>query len=338
MKKVLLTTSALTLLAGAAAADVSLSGHARIGISNSTAAKSATDATKVGTTNYLRNQITFTGSATSDGGLTLSSWTRYRQSAGSSKFSGTGSFAAPRLSISNGSLTLTAGNAGGAINNNGGIWGCGAIMWGCDDVVGAGVWDWASTSSTGTGPNVVRLDMALGSASVSVSGGNGNDSEVAMSLPMGGGSVAVGYDAGSATAAVDAVSAVAAVVAVDEVVSSAGAITTVGVASRAAVESAASVASAAAKPTIVVGYSGTAAGLSVGLRASQSDAKTGYIGSVSAPVGAGSIYVFAGKNLAQKNVYGLRYNQSLGGSVAMQAGMTSAAGDTTVGAGVNFSF
>ena len=80
MKKVLLTTSALTLLAGAAAADVSLGGHARIGISNSDGS----------TTNYQRNQITFTGSATSDGGLTLSSWTRYRQSASASAYSGTG--------------------------------------------------------------------------------------------------------------------------------------------------------------------------------------------------------------------------------------------------------
>ena len=34
MKKVLLTTSALTLLAGAAAADVSMGGYARIGVSN----------------------------------------------------------------------------------------------------------------------------------------------------------------------------------------------------------------------------------------------------------------------------------------------------------------
>ena len=323
MKKVLLTTSALTLLAGAAAADVSLSGHARIGISNSTAAVSATDTTKVGTVNYLRNQITFTGSATSDGGLTLSTWTRYRQSASSSLFSGTGAFSAPRLSVSNGAITLAAGNTGGAVAKNAGIWGCGAIMWGCDDIVGS--WDWASTSSTGAGPNVVRLDMALGSASVSVSGGNGNDSEVAMSLPMGGGSVGIGYDAGSATAAVA------------EVITN-NVVTTAAAAAVPAAAAVTAVAAADAKPTIHMGYSGSMAGLSVNVRASQSDSKTGYVGSVTAPVGAGSVYVFAGKNLAQNNVYGLRYNQSLGGSVAMQAGMTSNNGDTKVGAGVNFSF
>ena len=278
MKKVLLTTSALTLLAGAASA-VDIGGYARIGISNAGGA----------TTNYLRNQITFTGSASTDGGLTMSTWTRYRHSAASSVFSGTGSLAAPRISVSNGAMTLTAGNAGGAINANSGMWGCGAAMWGCADVVGS--WDWASTSSTGAGPNVVRLDMALGGASVSVSGGNGNDTEASLSVPMGGGSVGIGFDQNSS-----------------------------------------------ANQTISVNWSGTMAGMSAGLRTSQSGGSTGYIANVSAPMAAGSVYVFAGKTLAGANNYGLRYNQSLGGGASMQAGMTSAGGTTTVGAGVAFGF
>ena len=278
MKKVLLTTSALTLLAGAASA-VDIGGYARIGISNAGGA----------TTNYLRNQITFTGSASTDGGLTMSTWTRYRHSAASSVFSGTGSLAAPRISVSNGAMTLTAGNAGGAINANSGMWGCGAAMWGCADVVGS--WDWASTSSTGAGPNVVRLDMALGGASVSVSGGNGNDTEASLSVPMGGGSVGIGFDQNSS-----------------------------------------------ANQTISVNWSGTMAGMSAGVRTSQSGGSTGYIANVSAPMAAGSVYVFAGKTLAGANNYGLRYNQSLGGGASMQAGVTSAAGATTVGAGVAFGF
>ena len=248
MKKVLLTTSALTLLAGAASA-VDIGGYARIGISNAGGA----------TTNYLRNQITFTGSASTDGGLTMSTWTRYRHSAASSVFSGTGSLAAPRISVSNGAMTLTAGNAGGAINANSGMWGCGAAMWGCADVVGS--WDWASTSSTGAGPNVVRLDMALGGASVSVSGGNGNDTEASLSVPMGGGSVGIGFDQNSS-----------------------------------------------ANQTISVNWSGTMAGMSAGVRTSQSGGSTGYIANVSAPMAAGSVYVFAGKTLAGANNYGLRYN------------------------------
>ena len=278
MKKVLLTTSALTLLAGAASA-VDIGGYARIGISNAGGA----------TTNYLRNQITFTGSASTDGGLTMSTWTRYRHSAAASVFSGTGSLAAPRISVSNGAMTLTAGNAGGAINANSGMWGCGAAMWGCADVVGS--WDWASTSSTGAGPNVVRLDMALGGASVSVSGGNGNDTEASLSVPMGGGSVGIGFDQNSA-----------------------------------------------ANQTISVNWSGTMAGMSAGLRTSQSGGSTGYIANVSAPMAAGSVYVFAGKTLGGANNYGLRYNQSLGGGASMQAGVTSAGGTTTVGAGVAFGF
>ena len=325
MKKILLTTSALTLLAGAAAADVSVGGYARIGISNTAAA----------TTNYLRNQITFSGSATTDGGLTLGTWTRYRHSASASEFAGTGAFAAPRLSISNGAMTLTAGNAGGAINANSGMWGCGTVMWGCADVVGG--WDWASTSSTGAGSNVVRLDMSLGGASVSVSGGNDNDTEASVSMALGGGSVGVGYDAGHATAAVDARVVVNAVAAVAEVIES-GVVTTAAAAAIAEVAAIDAVAADIARSTISINYSGTMGGMGVGVRMSQSNSKTGYMANISAPMGAGSVYVFAGKNLAQDNNYGLRYNQSLGGGASMQAGATSAGGATTVGAGVAFGF
>jgi outer membrane protein OmpU len=279
MKKVLLTTSALTLLAGAAAADVSVGGYSRIGISNTGSA----------TTNYLRNQVTFSGSATSDGGLTFTAWTRTRNSAKDSKFAATSAFSGPQLTVSNGAVTLALGNATGAVGSTAGaaVWGCGSIMWGCADLAGAS--SWATQSSTGAGTNIVRLDMALGSASVSVSGGNGNDTEVAMSVPMGGGSVGIGYDQET-------------------------------------------------NPNLHVGFSGSAGGMGVGVRASQSDGKTGYMANVTAPVGAGSVYVFAGKTVAGSNNYGLRYNQSLGGSVAMQAGASSVGGTTTVGAGLNFSF
>ena len=281
MKKILLTTSALTLLAGAAAADVNIGGYARIGLSNSDSS----------TTTYLRNQLTFSGSATTDGGITMSSWTRYRQSASASEFSGTGVFSAPNLSVSNGALTLTLGNASGAVAANSGMWGCGAIMWGCADV--AGGWGHATTNHTGSGPDIVRLDMALGSASASISGGNGNDTEASVSVPIGEGSIGVGYDDQKGQTA---------------------------------------------NQTITVNYAGTMGGMSVGVRVAQADGESGYIGNVTAPVGAGSVYVFAGKNLAQSNNYGLRYNQSLGGGAAMQAGATSADGVTTIGAGVNFGF
>jgi outer membrane protein OmpU len=280
MKKVLLTTSALTLLAGAAAADVSVSGYGRLGVQNSGST----------TSNYIRNRISFSGSATSDGGLSMSAWTRY-QHGGAGTAAAVGSFAGPRLTLSNGSMTLTAGNGAGAIGWTSGLWGCGAVMWGCADVTNDS-WDWASTSSGGAGPNVVRLDMSLGGASVSVSGGNSNDTEAAISMPLGGGSVGVGFDNNSAST-----------------------------------------------QTMSINYSGSMGGMGVGLRmAQQSGSGTGYMATVSAPMAAGSVYVFAGKTLGASNNYGLRYNQDLGGGVSMQAGVTSAAGETTVGAGVHFGF
>jgi len=318
MKKILLTTSALTLLAGAAAADVSVGGYARIGVSNTGSV----------TSNYLRNRLTFTGSATSDGGLTLSSWQRLRTSASSSKFSTSQAFSAPNLSISNGAMSLKLGNISGAVSANGGVWGCGTVMWGCADLIGGA--HWASASSAGNGPNIVRVDMALGGASVSISGGNDNSTEAAMTMPMGSGSVSVGYNVGTATASVAAVSAVAA--SVDSVASN------VYTAGKAAVASAASVAAVAAKATVFLGYSGSMGDMSVGVRVVQNNSKTGYMANVSTAMGAGSVYIYAGKTLAASNNYGVTYNQSLGGGTAMQAGISSSGGDTKICAGVSFGF
>ena len=180
MKKILLSTSALTLLAGAAAADVNLSGYGRIGISTTGGASSQ----------YTRMNLDFSGSSTTDGGVTLTAKTRYRTTG-----SATGLFSGPQASISNGAMSLTVGNAAGAVAQTAGVWGCGTVMWGCHDLTDDG-WasNWATRSSGGAGPDVIRLDMALGGASVSVSGGNGNDAELAVSMPMGAGSVGIGYD------------------------------------------------------------------------------------------------------------------------------------------------
>jgi outer membrane protein OmpU len=313
MKKILLTTSALTLLAGAAAADVSVGGYARIGVSN--------DGTS--TSNYLRNRLTFTGSATSDGGLTLSSWQRLRTSAAASKFSSSQHFSAPNLSISNGAMSLKLGNISGAVSANGGVWGCGTVMWGCADLIGGA--HWASASSAGNGPNIVRVDMALGGASVSISGGNDNSTEAAMTMPMGSGSVSVGYNVGSATAAVTAVAGSAAVYGSDGV-------------DTPAVAGIAEVAQADAKATVFLGYSGSMGDMSVGVRLVQHDGSSAYMANVGTAMGAGSVYIFAGKTLSASNNYGVNYNQSLGGGAAVQAGVTSAGGATTVGAGVSFGF
>jgi len=283
MKKILLTTSALTLIAGAAAADVSVSGYGRIGISS----------TGGTSTQYTRMQTTFSGTSTTDSGLSFNAQTRY-QSGGSSNTGAIGHFAGPSFSISNGAMTLALGNNAGAISANAGIWGCGEVMWGCSDMADSGFTDqWATRQSTGAGMNIIRLDMALGGASVSVSGGNDNDTELAVSMPMGNGSVGVGYDTDAGTAG---------------------------------------------NPVTQINYSGSMSGLGVGVKLLQQNAVSAYMASVSAPAGAGSVYVYAGKNIALSNNYGLRYNQSLGGGASMHVGAKNHAGTTTIGAGVHFGF
>jgi outer membrane protein OmpU len=279
MKKILLTTSALTLLAGAAVADVNLSGYGRIGLSSSGGA----------TSQYTRVNLDFSGTSTTDSGLTMSVATRARATG-----TGTAVFAAPTASISNGSMTLALGNNGGAISATAGIWGCGDVMWSCNDMTDNGFANWATRSSGGAGPNVVRLDLALGSATVSVSGGNGNDAELAVSMPMGGGSVGIGYDNDNAAAA--------------------------------------------SNPITQINYSGSMSGLGVGVKLLQQNGVSAYMASVSAPAGGGSVYMYAGKNIADSNNYGLRYNQSLGGGASLQVGAENIAGTTNVGAGIHFGF
>ena len=289
MKKILLTTSALTLLAGAAVADVNVSGYGHLGISS----------VKGKTTQYNRINLHFSGESTTDNGLTFKVTTRARSNnASTAKLgSGTNAFSAPWASISNGAMTLALGNQGGAISATAGIWGCGDVMFGanCFDMTDNGFANWATRSTNGAGPDIIRLDMALGGATVSVSGGNSNDAELAVSMPLGGGSVGVGYDNDNAAAE--------------------------------------------SNPITQINYSGSMGGLGVGLKLLQQDGVTAYVGSVKAPAGAGSVYMYVGKNLAEDSNYGVRYDQSLGGGASFQVGANNTAkGDTIIGAGVKFGF
>lgn len=190
MKKILLTTTALTMLAGAAAADISLSGSGRIGIVSAGGASNVTH----------RFRINAKASGETDGGLTFGAYVRLNMNGGQ-----VGAIGAPRLYIGNGMATLTVGNAGGAISTAGNIWGCGIGFTGsCADMAAGGnSFNWVSHSSGGAGASVVRLDFALGSANISISGGSasgavvGNDMEIAANFNMGTASVGVGYDSGT---------------------------------------------------------------------------------------------------------------------------------------------
>ena len=193
MKKILLTTTALTMLAGAAAADISLSGSGRIGI---VSAGGATNVTH-------RFRVNVNASGETDGGLTFGAYVRLNMNGGGNGI-GKNTIGAPRLYIGNGMATLTVGNAGGAISQAGNIWGCGIGFRGdCDDMAAGGnAFNWVTHSSGGAGASVVRLDFALGSANISISGGNAsggatNDTEIAANFNMGTASVGVGYDAGT---------------------------------------------------------------------------------------------------------------------------------------------
>ena len=192
MKKILLTTTALTMLAGAAAADISLSGSGRIGIVSAGGASSVTH----------RFRINAKASGETDGGLTFGAYVRMNMNGGA-----VGAIGAPRLYIGNGMATLTVGNASGAIAQAAKVWGCGVGFRGdCQDMAAGGnAFNWASHSSGGAGGSVVRLDFALGSANISISGGSAsggaaNDTEIAANFNMGTASVGVGYDSGAGAA------------------------------------------------------------------------------------------------------------------------------------------
>ncbi|MCA8867120.1 MAG: porin [Rhodobacteraceae bacterium] len=302
MKKVLLTTSALTLLAGAAAADVTVGATARMGVIH--------DSVSTRTENRMR--INVSGSGETDGGLTFGAFARFQSGHGPA-LGATGVMNGSNVWISNGTMTLSMGNIGGAIDQNGGIYSVGGCGFSsstnyeqyCANVIGQGNATFASLSSGGAGPGangIARVDFALGSANVSVSGGNAYDTELAATFSLGSATVSVGFDNG------------------------------VGLGGGTYISAAFDLGSAN------IGITGfqdrTAAN------------NTSWILKARFAVGSGNIGVFAADDkISGGNRYGINYTQSLGGgatayvSVSDQqfAGAFSAAG-TTVAAGLTFGF
>lgn len=307
MKKVLLTTTAMTLLAGAAAADVSLSGYGRIGVTYNQA--TATTAT------YSRFRLNITGTTETDGGLTFGAWTRLQTTSGGATmgagsstsaftFTTTGSsvfthtvthpnqngFSGHTVWVSNGTMTLTLGNTGGAVAQTAGIWGCGVGFNGqCNDMADNSFGNHATNSSTGSGTSIVRLDFALGSANVSVSGGNGSASEVAVGFSAGSMNVSGGY--------VDSTT-----------------------------------------PTTFLNASFDAGSATIGIRGASNSTGTGYIAHVTYGMGAGAIYAYAGNNLAGSDEFGVEYSHSLGGGVTASVAVYSTGGSIKASGGAHFNF
>ena len=288
MKKILLTTTALTMLAGAAAADISLSGSGRIGIVSTGGATNVTH----------RFRINANASGETDGGLTFGAYVRMNMNGGA-----VGAIGAPRLYIGNGMATLTVGNAGGAISQAGNIWGCGIGFTGsCADMAAGGnAFTWVTHSSGAAGASVVRLDFALGSANISISGGSAsggaaNDTEIAANFNMGTASVGVGYDSGTG-----------------------------------------------ANGGTLLNVSFGAGSATIGGHIAMSNGTTGYMGTITTAMGAGSLYAGFGNQLnggatATRAAYFVSYKQPLGGGANASVSVRSVAGAVTTDAGITFGF
>jgi outer membrane protein OmpU len=181
MKKVLLTSTALTMLAGAAAADVAISGSARMGVSSVRGVAANTN----------RMRVNFTGSGTTDSGLTFGAWTRIQ-----SNSAALGTIAGSRVYMSNGTMTLTVGNVGSASRSVGGLFSHTAGFNSAVSVYGVtGLLAVGGGSTSGAVPaNRTRLDLSLGSANISVAQGGAGGMDVAIGASLGGWNVAFSYD------------------------------------------------------------------------------------------------------------------------------------------------
>jgi len=195
MKKVLLTTSALTLLAGAAAAQVSVGGDARMGISS----------TGGTTTVDYRYRIKFNASGETDGGLTFGAASGIRiddtdvTAFTSPVTAGSSLIWAPRVWVGTGAFTLNVGNAAGAIESTSGIWGSPTVGYTGMGFGGVLFMTNQSSTSNGMGTNAVALTFALGNANVALSTGiaGARNTEAAVSFSLGNANVGIGYDTGA---------------------------------------------------------------------------------------------------------------------------------------------
>jgi len=205
MKKVLLTTTALVMLAGAATADAKVALTARFGVTNN-------PTVGFGTQTFYRMRLNITGSGETDGGLTFGAFMRVQTAKQGSGAGTTIAGGGPRVWISNGTATLTIGNTSGAVGNTAGLYavgGCGFsagidYLQACSNVLGRAN-TFVGSSSGGGGPNVVRLDFSLGSATVSVSMNQSGvaataNTEIAASFAVGAATIGVGYDNGAGAA------------------------------------------------------------------------------------------------------------------------------------------
>lgn len=203
MKNVLLTTSALTLVAGAAAADMSVGGSARFGIQYN------------GTDTILERRMTVNidGSGETDGGLQFGARLRLRDNEGAHV---TTSNAGANAYIGNDMFRLTVGNTDGAnvkrVTSWTGTVGLTGLGYGNVGLNAPGhAWAAPTFSSSANGAEVVRLDVNVAGFGISASTSDTSTpnqpaafNEIAAGYSFGDWNVALGYGEMGATSFVAA--------------------------------------------------------------------------------------------------------------------------------------
>ena len=121
MKNVLFASTALVAFAGAASAEVTLSGFAEMGIFNNDSIGANTAATAVETTNgetsfFTDIDVTFTMSGETDGGLTFGASIDLDESGNGQPFESAGKQGGETIFLSGAFGTLTAGDTDGALD------------------------------------------------------------------------------------------------------------------------------------------------------------------------------------------------------------------------------
>jgi len=159
MKKVLLATTALVAFAGAASADVTLSGSARFGLQYN-------DSVAVGSpSTTLEKRVTLNIDMTTetDSGLELGARIRLRNNE-TQMTTANGAV----VYLKSGGLKLSVGNVCGAIECMPGLYGATVGLNGnafrdlVTNTADAGSWGWAAYTSSGAGNNAVEVEYSAG--------------------------------------------------------------------------------------------------------------------------------------------------------------------------------
>lgn len=156
MKKVLLATTAIALSAGVAAADVAVSGNARMGLQYNSVTGN--------TTIEKRMTINLDGSVETSSGMTFGARMRLRSNeAGATLTTGA------RVYMKTGGVEIAMGNINGAIESMPGLYdpsvGLTGLGWGglVTNTRGKGYWGWDAYSSSGNGVEGVEVMYSGGS-------------------------------------------------------------------------------------------------------------------------------------------------------------------------------